>query len=102
MKKKITLTVLTFLMFTVPMYAQSVSKLKVAVANLNQVYLIPIFVIIFSMWVIVTGLMNLGEMRKGGEAAKTAAISWLVSCLWPFGVMAVAEGIILLLQVFSA
>jgi len=102
MKKKIISTVFLFLLTVYPLLAQQrLTQFKVGVANFNKTYLLPFFFVVLGLWIIITGLMNMSDMREGGPKAKAAAISWLTSCLWPFAVIVFSEGILLIFAGFG-
>jgi hypothetical protein len=99
-KKPIFLTAL--LIFNVfQTYAQSVSEFKSGLKTLNQTTILPLLGAGIGIYALISGIMRIGKIRKGGEEQTDAIMNWLGSLIWPVVVVIVAEAIVVTFSVFG-
>lgn len=103
MKKRIYLTVILLAAFFTNTFCYSVSKFAQQLKTLNSTYILPILGAGIGIYALVSGIMRMGRIRKGGEEQTDAIMNWLGSLLWPVIVILVSEGIIITFtRVFSS
>jgi hypothetical protein len=102
MKKKHFLLFAIFIFNAVGTFAQSVSEFKSQLKTLNQSTILPLLGAGIGIYALVSGIMRIGKIRKGGEEQTDTILNWLGSLLWPVVVVIVAEAIIVTFTVFGA
>jgi hypothetical protein len=96
-----------FLLFTFmlgSMYelmAQDVSSFKSSLNQLNNQYILPLLGAGIGIYALISGILRIGKIRKGGEEQTDAILNWLGSLLWPVVVVILAEGIVKAFTIFS-
>jgi hypothetical protein len=101
MKKKSLILFVMSVICTLSAHAETVSSFKSGLTQLNKTYILPLLGAGLGIYALVSGVLRIGKIRKGGEEQTDAILNWLGSLLWPVVVVIVSEGIILTFTVFS-
>jgi len=102
MKKKTVFLFAIFIFNALGTFAQSVSEFKTQLKTLNNTTILPLLGAGIGIYALVSGIMRIGKIRKGGEEQTDAIMNWLGSLLWPVIVVIVAEAIIVTFTVFGS
>ena len=94
MKKLLSIAFLSFV-FMQFVAAQDVTT---TINTLYTSYIRPALIVIVFVVFVVTGIIKYSDFIEGGQAAKQAFFSCMKMALYPFVVLAIAEGLRLLLQ----
>ena len=73
----------------------TVQDLSDDLSDLNSSYILPIVGAGLAVYAIVTGILRLGKIRKGGEEQTDAILNWLGSLVWPVVAVVIGEGILI-------
>lgn len=80
----------TFLLLSLSTFTAS-AQIAERIDSIYITYGRPALVSLCVLFVVVGGVMNMSDIRAGGEQAKKAAGSWGMMVLWPVIIFAVAE-----------
>ncbi|MHC1705804.1 MAG: hypothetical protein AB9846_18025 [Tenuifilaceae bacterium] len=91
-------------MLTMSFYLLSTCKTYAAIDGIGMAYTMyirPILVSLVVLTFIVTGLLNIKEFRKGGDAQKEVFIHCIMMAVYPGAILALAEAVKAIMAMFT-
>ncbi|NLT49441.1 MAG: hypothetical protein GXX85_00815 [Ignavibacteria bacterium] len=95
MNKRYYLTLLLLVGYLQNTFCYSVSEFAQQLKTFNSSYILPLLGAGIGIYALVSGIMRIGKIRKGGEEQTDAIMNWLGSLIWPVVVVVIGEGVVL-------